>query len=246
MAPRGFLEAEVVPGVAFSVPAGFAVESADALHALNVSGLRGAEVVLQKGAAGPHGQVFRAACVRAPSSLWAPGLEELVFGQATWMSVGAMEREGFSAIHLEGKAMEHGAEPPGTYTQAVWGTARGGDGDVFMAGRHWLGFTGDARDALVCTLLCRSPEAFSCEQSLVAVKLAGPGLVAEPSPSLWIRLIMLSAEHPVHAPSAAGLVGLLLVAWLLSRRPHPSRYAPPKKAVSTPRDACRLFKSNAG
>lgn len=226
-----FLAEPAAPGVAFlfSAPKGLMSEDLSALPGLNVKALRGAEVVLFQGAGTAEGLVFRAACVRAPSDLWAPALSEVVFGQATWLSHTSLEKEGLSLIHLEGKAIEQ--KPPGMFTQDLWGSAHQADGDVFIEGRHSLAFVGSPSDALLCTLLCRSKQPKACAAPIAGSGLYGPGLGAQPVPKAWIRLLLLSAEYPRHTATIIALVGLMIVFIVLWRRPRPGRYGPPKKAV---------------
>lgn len=232
-APANAEAREIAPGVMLRMPKalGAAADPPSSLPSLNVSGLRGAELVLREGAKSPDGLIFRTACVRAPSSLWAPGLEELAFGQATGLSVGALGREGLSLIHLEGKAISHQGSGQDIYIQDLWGSARAADADIFIHGRHILAFSGEARDALLCTHLCRSKQPSACAEPIAESSLLGSGLRAEPTPQAWIQILLLSAEYPRRAAAVFTFMALLIVFIVLMRRPHPKRYAPPKKAL---------------
>ena len=102
-----------------------------------------------------------------------------------------------------------------------------GDARISARGRHMLGFAGEAKGAVLCTVVCVEPAAppgsaatGHCAALVDAVAHEG-AFTEAPPPSLLIRAILLAAERPEAALSIAAAVLLALVATVLARRPRP-------------------------
>jgi hypothetical protein len=202
------------------VPEGSREEAEAALPAIDVSGLAGAKVALRRGFVGQEGVSLRAGCVMGPSDKWAPGVEELVLDRATSMARRALEaditRLDVGPIQPEGRL----------FTQLLHGQATRHEATVVIEGRHALGFAGEARDAVLCTVVCVAPVGrapalpSACEELARASSLEG-ALTEPPPPSVMIRLILASAERPLAAGVALSVLAVLAVAVILARRPRP-------------------------
>jgi hypothetical protein len=208
------------------VPEGSREEAEAALPAIDVSGLAGARVALRRGFVRQEGEgvSLRAACVIGPSDKWAPGVEELVLDRATSMVRRALETGADADIHR----LDVGPiQPEGRlFTQLFHGQARRHEVTVVVEGRHALGFVGEARDAVLCTVLCVAPlgqapaRASACEDLARATSLEG-ALMEAPPPSVMVRLILVSAERPLAAGIVLAVLAVLAVAVILARRPRP-------------------------
>jgi hypothetical protein len=196
------------------VPEGAREEASEALPALDVSTVPGAVVVARRGFALDGGAALRVACVRAPSSGWAPGVEELVLARAGVLAraaVPGLERWDERPATCDAKGCEQRLDGR---------VVRAGEGVTAAKARHVLGFVGDRRDAVLCTVACAEPEGGArCEAAVAGARPVG--FVAAPSPSLVVRAVLLAAEHPRGAGALVGAVGLAVVAWILARRPRP-------------------------
>jgi hypothetical protein len=122
----------------------------------------------------------------------------------------ALERWDAAAIHAEGSRFEQGFEGRGM-RQGV---------QVALRGRHVLGFEGEAKEALLCTVVCeeKGTEA-RCGDLLEGVRVEG--LVEPPPPSLLVRAVLTAAERPREAGVVTMGLCLAVVAFILARRPRP-------------------------
>jgi hypothetical protein len=207
-----------VGGVALrlALPEGAREEPASALPVLDVSRLSGARVTASRGFRAPVGEgargelLVRAACVRAPSDGWAPGLEDLVLERATAIAARSVEAADLRWI----------AAPVAREGELV-AQSLAAEGRASGAMRHFLGFAGEAPDAWVCSVACLEPSPGDRCGALVRAAIAEGTLAPEPAPNLTVRAILLAAEHP---GAAGGLVVAAImgaVALLLARRPRP-------------------------
>lgn len=219
----GVLRADLGDGVfiSLSLPQGAREERESALPVIEVGGLPGASVALRRGFTSPDGVIVRAACVRGPSDRWAPGVEGLVLGRATGIAREAidapLDRWDAGPIQAIGDRFE----------QRLEGEGRAGESGPALAarGRHLLGFVGEARDVVVCSVVCVERRGSSATQErcseLVDAASAGGSLTPPPAPSVMIRAILLAAERPREALAVSFAVTLCLVAIVLARRPRP-------------------------
>jgi hypothetical protein len=198
------------------LPASATAQPESALPPIEVGGLPGARVALRRGFDVEGGLVVRLACVEAPSDRWAPGLEELAFGMATHLARGAVAKE----IALDRWDMAPIVATNHRFEQRIEGAGHRRDVKVTLRGRHLLGFAGEARDAVLCTVVCDEPSGGErCGKLVDATELSA--LVAPPPPSALVRGILLAAERPREAGLVAALVCVGLVSLILARRPRP-------------------------
>lgn len=149
-------------------------------------------------------------CVRAPTTLWMPGLEATLLDAAA-----ARSREVLELSALSPGALQH--EGHG-WRRTFEGTADGGR----AVGRHELGFVGDARDLLVCSLACRGVHVEGCARALHGLTVEA-AYVAPPPPGRFAKAFLSALERPVTAVASVGVVALVAVAVLLRFRPRPRR-----------------------
>src|SRR5262249_48939044 len=149
-----------------------------------VSNIPGAKVTLRRGDRAEDGTTLRAICAVAPSDRWAPGVEELILGRVNGVVHGSLggDVEVFEAtdIRAVGPRFEQGFEA----TVALPSGAR-----VAARGHHSLGFAGEARSAVLCSVVCIEPDAPSgrrCAALIDASSLEG-AFTEAPPPSLLIR-----------------------------------------------------------
>lgn len=191
-------------------------ERAEDLPRLDVSGLSGARASLRVGFATEAGLSLRAACVEAPSDGWAPGLEEIVFSLAT----GIVRRAASEGMRIESLSALAIATRERSFEQALSGSAERSGSSLSLTGKQWLGFEGDAQDAVLCSVLCAEPKASaSCNELVAHAELSS--LVHPPRPSVLVRSLMLSAEHPLESMGVLSCVVCLGVLVLLRYRPRP-------------------------
>lgn len=217
------VRAEVAPGVwlVLSAPEGAREEPEGALPVIDVGGLPGASIALRRGFVGDGEVTLRAACVRGPSDRWAPGVEELVLGRASGLARRAvaadLDRWDAGPIHVNA----------GLFEQRLEGEGRSSGRAVAAVGRHLLGFVGDARDVVVCSVVCAEPgpsskgaEEARCARLVAAVSPEG-AFTEAPAPSLLVRSILLAAERPREAGALGVAATVVVVALVLARRPRP-------------------------
>jgi hypothetical protein len=201
-----------------SLPEGSLAEPDADLPAIDVSSIPGAALLLRRGYRGQDSTTLRVVCAGAPSDRWAPGVEELIMGRVNGVVHGALpgDVEVFEAtpLHATGARFEQG------FLAKV---ARPGGGSLSAHGRHTLGFAGEARSAVLCTVVClepSAPEGGQCAARIAASSLEG-AFTEAPPPSLLIRAILLAAERPLAMLGFAVAVALALITLVLARRPKP-------------------------
>ena len=199
-------------------PAGAAREPDEALPPVAVPALPGARIAARIGYR--SGAVtLRAACLAAPANGWAPGIEEIVLGRATQLA-----RESLGGEVTPFTVGDRAAVGP-RFEQRFEGVLRR-DPALAVRGRHWLGFGGDAPDAIVCTAVCTEPEHAAPPACEALIEGAAPtGTWAEaPPPNLLARSLLLAAEQPQAAAAVLMTASLAVAALILARRPRPRAY----------------------
>lgn len=200
-----------------TLPPGAVDEPAESLPVIDVSRLPGATIALRRGFRS-EGLELRAICVAAPSDRWAPGVEDLVLERASGLVRGAL---GGEVERFNLGALDRGGSGP-SFAQRFEGAVRRSGEPWAMRGEHLLGFAGEARTAILCSVVCAEPgaQAKRCGALVDQVKPVGAWTIAPP-PSLLIRAILFTAERPEIALAIAGALVLAIVALVLSRRPRP-------------------------
>lgn len=189
-------------------------EAPGALPIVDVANLPGASVPVRAGfRAG--GVTLRAVCATAPSSGWAPGVEELVLGRATQIARGALGGEVTRFEARDPAAV--GARIEQRFEAAV---QRGGE-TAAARGRHLLGFAGEARDGILCTVVCTEPEGRDACGALVEAATPEGAWTAAPAPSALVRGILLAADRPMTAAAILAVAAIALAALVIARRPRP-------------------------
>jgi hypothetical protein len=200
--------------LALRVPEGALPEPDEALPTLDVSGLPGAWIAARRGYR-DGGLTLRAVCVAAPSDAWAEGVEEIVLGRASQLARGALGGEvtrfEVGEAKLVGPRFEQGFDGD---------VDRGGEA-LAARGRHWLGFAGEARDALVCTVACVEPAGARACKALVDAAAPVGSWTGAPPPSLAARALVLGASMPYAAAGVVAVLSVAAVAVVLARRPRP-------------------------
>jgi hypothetical protein len=196
------------PALVLHLPEGAVPEPAAELPAISVPNLPGAHVVARVGY--QAGAVtLRAACLAAPASGWAPGVEEIVLARATQI---AREALGDVSSFTTGDPVAAG---PG-FEQRFAGTGTGAS----FHGRHWLGFAGDPREGIVCTTVGTGPAPGACA-ALIDQAVPGGAWTEAPPPNLLARALLLAAERPREAVTGLAAVSLAAAALIVMRRPRP-------------------------
>jgi hypothetical protein len=143
-------------------------------------------------------------------------MEDIVFGVASGVAHRAMterltlERWDVDTVVLQDQRFE----------QKLSGTAKREGSFVKLSGKHVLGFEGAKRDVVLCSMICDEPRDHDeCTRLVAQSNLAG--LVVPPPPSLLVQTVFLAAERPWDAVGLTGAVGLLLVGFVLAKRPRP-------------------------
>ncbi|MFT3774276.1 MAG: hypothetical protein QM820_53620 [Minicystis sp.] len=196
------------------VPEGALAEAAEALPAIDVSNLPGAAVPVKAGFHAAEATV-RVVCATAPSRGWAPGIEEIVMGRVSQIARGAL---GGEVTRFE--ATETAAIATRFEQRFEARVQRGGEA-LAAVGRHVLGFTGEKRDAAVCSVVCLEKEGGGRCAGLVNAAQAEGAWVAAPPPSFLVRGILLTAERPAVAVGIVGAATIALAALVIARRPRP-------------------------
>jgi hypothetical protein len=199
------------------LPAGAAPMPAGDLPRVDVANLPGASVPVRTGYRSGGIELY-AFCATAPSSGWAPGVEELVLGRAT----------GIARVALRGEVerLEVGdATPAGkaAFEQRFQGSVKRGGDALRVEGKHLLGFAGASRDGVLCTAVCIEPAAEKACAGIVAGVAAEGAWVGAPPPSVVVRGILAAAERPYAAAGVSGAIVILAIAIVLARRPRPRR-----------------------
>lgn len=173
----------------------------------DVSRLPGASVVALRGWDGEA--VLRAGCVRGPSSRFAPGIEEVLFEKATWLT---LTRVGIEPSALQ---LTRAKNDERQFERVLHG--RQGDDTIRL--QHLIVFAGEDRDVILCTTLCRGAPA-ACEAGVGALAVEGVSAPL-PRPSLLARSALWAASDPTTALAVAAGAAALLLAVVLWRRPYP-------------------------
>jgi hypothetical protein len=203
----------------FVVPASAIEVGAERLPKFEVSGLPGARVALRRGFVDLEGASLHVACVEAPSDRWAPGMEEVVFGIANGVAHRAM-RERLKLERLERWDAGSIVFQNDYFEQKVFGQAKAERSVLKLSGKHVLGFEGAKREVVLCSAICDEPQdRDQCAEILAPVRM--DGLVAVPPPSLVVQAVFYAAEKPWNATGIAGILGLLVVGFVLLKRPRP-------------------------
>jgi hypothetical protein len=188
------------------------------LPTVDVPPIAGASIALRRGIAADAGVEIVAVCARAPSDRWAPGVEELVLGRATGIARGALQGE----IDRFDAAAITAAGP--RFEQPFEGAMHRGAAPLVFRGRHLLGFTSGSREAVLCSVICSEPPASASRCAPVISSLEATGSwTSAPPPSVLVRAILGTAEHPAMALGIASALGLAVVIALFARRPRPRR-----------------------
>jgi hypothetical protein len=200
----------------FETPRGAIETPSDKLPRFEVSGLPGAHIALRRGFRDDAGIALHVACVEAPSDRWAPGIEDVVFNVANGVAHRAMGER----LELEQWDVGHFVSQDQHFEQKLSGRAKREGSPVKLLGKHLLGFEGARRDVVLCSVLCDEPQDHGECAGIVAQSNL-TGLVPAPPPSLLVRTVLFAAEKPWDAGALAGLLGVVLVAVVLAKRPRP-------------------------
>ncbi len=200
----------------FVVPASAVEAPTEKLPRFDVSGLPGARIAMRRGFLDDTGSNVLIACVEAPSDRWAPRMEEVVLGIANGVAHRAMT-ERFTLERWDAGAILFQDE---RFEQKLFGRAQREGSFVKLSGKHVLGFEGANHEVVLCSTICDEPRDHDECTGIVAQSNL-EGLVAQPQPSLLVQTVFLAAERPWDALGCAGIVGLLLVGFVLAKRPRP-------------------------
>lgn len=200
----------------FVVPASAVEAAPEKLPRFDVSGLPGARIALRRGFLDEAGSSVLVACVEASSDKWAPSMEDVVFGVAG----GVAHRASSERLTLERWDVAEIVSHDKHFEQKLSGVARRKGSSVKLLGKHVLGFEGAQRDVVLCSTLCDEPQDQDGCASIVAQSNV-EGLVDAPPPSMLVQTVFLAAERPWDALGVTGVVGLLLVGFVLAKRPRP-------------------------
>lgn len=197
-----------------AVPEGAIGEPESALPVIDVSSLPGATVPVRAGFRGPSASV-RVVCAMAPSRGWAPGVEQIVMGRASQIARGAIGGEiaRFDATDTAPVGLR--------FEQRFEADVARGTEHARAIGKHVLGFAGEAKDAIVCSVVCVEPEAQQgCRALIDGAKTEG-AWVEPPPASVAVHAILMAAERPVEAMAIVGAATILIAALVIARRPRP-------------------------
>jgi hypothetical protein len=84
-----------------------------------------------------------------------------------------------------------------------------------------LGFAGEARDGVLCTVACIEREGRDDCGALVDAATTEGAWTAAPAPSALVRGILLAADRPMAAAGVLGVTAIAVAALVLARRPRP-------------------------
>jgi hypothetical protein len=209
----------LLPGtsIVLAAPPNAVREPDEALPAIDLSNLPGGHVLARRGYTS-DGLTLRALCAAAPAGGWAAGVEEIVLGRATQLA-----REALGGEVVRFGVDESAAVGPG-FAQRFEGDVRRGDDVLAVRGRHWLGFAGEPREAVLCTVVCSErAAAHACEDVIARSEPAGTWLAAPP-PNLLARALLLAAERPWPAAGVVMVASLAVAALIIARRPRPRAF----------------------
>jgi hypothetical protein len=200
--------------ITLKLPEGAAREAESALPRIEVGNLPGAWIAAREGwTRGPL--ALRAICAAAPPNGWAPGVEDLVLARATQIAHGAL---GGVVTRFEAAAIT--TEGP-RFVQGFTGAVDREGTTLAVRGKHVLGFAGEPRVAILCTIGCAEPASdHACETLVTAASASGTWREAPP-PNALVRSILLAADRPHAALAIAGAGALALAALVIAKRPRP-------------------------
>ncbi len=200
-------------------PAGAVREADEAQPTIDLSNLPGARIAARRGYTS-GGLTLRAVCAAAPAGGWAEGIEEIVLGRATQLAREALGRDARGGEVVRFAVGESAAVGQG-FAQRFEGAVRRGDEVLTVRGRHWLGFAGEPREAVMCTVVCSEPPTeHACDAAIVLSEPTGAWLSAPP-PNLVARVLLLAAERPYPAAGVLLAASIAIAALILARRPRP-------------------------
>jgi len=183
------------------IPAELTEAPTASLAPLDVSKLPGAVLVsrraFEKGTDAVH-----AGCARAPSDRWVDGIQGVLFERATALALRAASVTPSALAPVESESTDR------VFRQRLEGRID----DRPLSVEHALFFVGARRDVELCTVVAVGAPRPRLE---VSGKLEAP-----PAPGLLLRTLVGSAEHPVVAGTALAVLGALIVALVLWRRPR--------------------------
>ncbi len=196
------------------LPEGATREADAALPVIDVPGLPGARTAARLGYR--SGAItLRAACLAAPANGWAPGVEEIVLGRATQL---AREALGGEVTRFDvGAATAVGPR----FEQRFEGSLRRDGEALGVSGRHWLGFAGDPREAIACTLVCTEPASGRACEALVSTAAAEGAWLEAPPPGVVASALLLSAQRPYEAAGVIAVASIAVAAIVIALRPRP-------------------------
>ncbi len=178
----------------------------------------GARLTLHRSWQLPADRTVQLACVQADAGHWFEGLEQVLLAAAT--AVVRKHGKLQSARNLE--LLHHGDH----VEQGFRGRAGSGSTAIAAHGRHLLGFAGQPKQLVLCTVMCTGPVMAStanlpgsCERLPETLQLSG--LVPPPAPGLWARFASAVAHHPQLTLLILALVSVVAVAALWKFRPRP-------------------------
>lgn len=195
------------------LPEAAAAEPAEALPAIEVGNIPGAAVPVRAGFHSDH-VTLRVVCATAPSRGWAPGIEDIVMGRASQIARSAL---GGEVTRFEGRAI---VAAGGRFEERFAARVTRGPDVLAVEGRHVLGFAGEAKAAVVCSVVCAEPAPRACAALVEAAAPVG-AWTAPPDPSLVVRGILLAADHPAAAAAGMGAAVIAILALVIARRPRP-------------------------
>ncbi len=216
---RATQELEITGGAAISIslPSGARDAPESELPLVTLPASAGVRVALRRAYDSDGGARLYAFCAAAPSDRWAPGVEALVLERANAMAQGALrgEIERFDVREIDTRDAR--------FEQRFDGVVHRREHTIRFAGRHLLGFAGQAKEAVLCTVLCESKENDARCEALTAEVSAVGAWTEAPPPSLLVRSILLAADHPHAALGVVAALSLAAFTIVLSRRPKPGR-----------------------
>jgi hypothetical protein len=174
----------------------------------DVSRLPGASIIALRGWDGGDA-IVRAGCVRGPSSRFAPGIEEVLFEKATWLT---LTRAGVEPASVRLLSSENGER---SFLRVLGGR----DGEKATHLEHLIVFAGDDRDVILCSALCRGPAAI-CEEGTATLAIEGSSAPL-PRPSLLVQSALWAAGDPTTALGVVAGAAVLVIVVLLWKRPYP-------------------------
>ena len=184
----------------------------------DVSKLPGARWVASAAFASETATVH-AGCVRGPSGRYAPGVEDLLLEKASFFAIRSSGLEGVGLVRTD----HHEAANLRTETHAGELAGR----QVRLA--HALAFVGPDSDVLICSATCHGASGACASLGLqVGGQLAPP-----PRPSWLVRATFAAAENPLAVTITIGLLGVVIVAILLWKRPRPPGVDAPRLRASS-------------